>query len=179
MALITSAHYQTLLGEPAPAEFDLLQDHAIRILELYCGRPLESAWHTETVQVFSDGVAYPSATPVTDTTGEWTDTTIEGLSYGWQTISYEGGFGEYDDPNHPAPCPPQLAHAAAYAIHTLAQPVDQTLGAFSALKVGDYQVSVRDGQVIAADGLAVDGRLLPFASIGGRALSLASDFRRF
>lgn len=179
MALITSTQFETLTGETAPAEFDLLQDHALRTLEMFCGRAFESAWRTETVQVFADGIAYPTATPVHDASADtWTEDTITGLQPGWQQVSYEGGFGEYEDTNHPHPCPKQLALAVAFAVHTLASPASQTPGAFSSLKVGDYQVTMQAGRAVAADGHTVNAKLLPFAGIGGQALSLAAEFRR-
>lgn len=184
--MITSAHYTAITGEAAPADFLTLRDRVVARLESALGRKLTKATRTETLACFSDGLVYPSATPVLDATGYSFDAdaihTGRRSGPGRVTVTYTGGYGTHNSTASATnvPCPENLATAIAFAVRTLAAPQAAPVpaGVTSLNIAGEYSISRDPGAVIGADGELVPAALASIADLGGRCATLVSAYRR-
>jgi hypothetical protein len=181
--MITAADYLAITHEQAPPDFEALRDGVIARLEAALNRRLANTERTEWVVVYADGLAFPSALPVT-AAGDLTHDQVAIYTHQRGTgrpvqITYVGGFtpfGSTEGPSLPYP----LAAAIAWGVRTLAAgPTPPVPMGVSSMSVGgEFSVSVAPGTILGADGEPVPAQLAELADLGGRCATLASSYRR-
>jgi hypothetical protein len=184
MAMISPELYEEWIGEAAPVGFAAHVDRVVRDLGEALGRLLENGVYTERLHHYSDGVVYPTATPVT-ACEEWyaTETTIElgrQVSMGRIEVTYTGGYAPYGSgTDHDLPA--ALAVAIASAVHTVSSPpadAPMTPGLSSLSVGGEYSAAAAVGQVWGRDGYPMPASLAAWSHLGGRCLQAAAPYRR-
>lgn len=175
--MITLSRFSSITGAPAPADFEQLRADVVARLEAALGRGLASGQRTEWLAVYRDGVAYPSAWPITEVPAgcRAIGDAIADVTPGRDVeVTYTGGYDEES-------CPADLAAAIAWGVYTLTNPAEPTLAdGLSQLSIaGEYSVTREAGALLGADGALLPGRwALPIADLGGRCASLAAGYRR-
>lgn len=181
--MLTAADYLAITTEQAPPNFAALRDAVIARLEAALNRRLVNAQRTEWCVVYADGVAFPTALPVT-AAGDLTHDTVAIYTHQRGNgrpvqVTYIGGFTPYGSTTGPA-LPYPLAAAIAWGVRTLAAgPTPPVPMGVSSMSVGgEFSVSVTPGTILGADGEPVPAQLAELADLGGRCATLASSYRR-
>lgn len=175
--MITAATFTDITGAAAPADLDDVVARVVGRLEDALGRTLALGTRSERHIIYRDGVAYVRAVPVVSVPAGTLNLgdCIGGLLPGWQTVAYTGGYDA-------SSCPPQLAAAIAWGVHTLRHPQgpDPIGAGVTSLQIaGEYQVTREAGTRVGADGEALPGIWAwPIADLGGRCATLAAAYRR-